>query len=288
MTRMVSPECTHLVSLCHDGKLSQLSSALQDPSTIETALRTEGELMNETTGTTWDRLNLTRMIEAAALGAHLGIIETLLQFGQRHDVPVRKMVNMDTMSAALRTEKSLEILKIFQTVDPDVFRRHVHHGTELLSVACGGGMYGRPSLELARYLLQLGIHPDGRYTRVEGQSTNLTCAVSMHSLEMVDALLKHGATISGSNTMCSVSFHGRIEMLEVLVKYGGDVNEVARQGAVGGFSGTPLHVAAAAGKVDVAMWLLEHGADVSIEDELGRTAKQVLEEKGILRPFNTD
>jgi ankyrin repeat protein len=105
--------------------------------------------------------------------------------------------------------------------------------------------------------------------------------------EIIESMLAHGATIAGATALRTAAFHGRIDVLELLVKYGGDVNEVASEGELGEASGTPLHVAAAAGREDVARWLLDNGADVTVKNAEGKTAKEALEENGILRPFNS-
>jgi Ankyrin repeats (many copies) len=41
---------------------------------------------------------------------------------------------------------------------------------------------------------------------------------------------------------------------------------------IGGYGGTPLHVAVRSGRIESLRWLLAHGADPSIRDRDGRTA----------------
>lgn len=102
------------------------------------------------------------------------------------------------------------------------------------------------------------------------------------SCEIVECLLKHGAIIQNSRAMRSESNNGMINVLEALFKYGGDVNEVAGNKDINGPPGTPLYVAAAAGKEDVVRWLLAHGTDVTMNNCEGRTAKNILEENGMV------
>jgi hypothetical protein len=265
----------HLITLSENGDLQQLSSALQQPSTAQVALNTEREF------------NLKRMIEAAAKSGHANIVENLLCFGQQHNVAVSKMVTMDTISAALE-ERPLEVLLKFRAVDPDVFSRPLHIGVKLLSIACHGGPDNeecprKKYLGLVQHLMDAGFdpntpnrppsHPRYRPGRL------LYTACQQASCEIVECLLAHGAIIEKSRSMRLASFFGRIDVLEVLLKYGGDVNEVAECKDVNGPAGTPLHVAAAAEKGDVVQWLLAHGADVTVKNCEGRAPKDILEEK---------
>jgi hypothetical protein len=82
--------------------------------------------------------------------------------------------------------------------------------------------------------------------------------------------------------MRTAGCHGRIDVLEALLKYGGDVNEVSGREDSDGPSGTPLHVAAAAEGEDAVRWLLAHGADVTIKNCDGISPQQILEEKGMV------
>src|SRR5207248_1604803 len=98
----------------------------------------------------------------------------------------------------------------------------------------------------------------------------------------VELLLKLGADISarsknGLNNQplhATLAFNPDPGVAKVLLKYGADVN--ARQHA--GY--TPLHEAAASGKVEWIKLLLAHGADKSLKDDSGKTALDFAREKG--------
>jgi ankyrin repeat protein len=82
--------------------------------------------------------------------------------------------------------------------------------------------------------------------------------------------------------MRTASCHGRIDVLEALLKYGGDVNDVSGRADSHGPPGTPLHVATAAKREDMMRWLLAHGAGVTIKSCEGITPQEILEEKGVM------
>lgn len=68
--------------------------------------------------------------------------------------------------------------------------------------------------------------------------------------------------------MRSASRNGRIDVLEVLLEYGGNVNEAIEKEDTGGPSGTLLHVAASMGE-DIVRWPVADGADVTVKDSAG-------------------
>lgn len=63
------------------------------------------------------------------------------------------------------------------------------------------------------------------------------------------------------------------DIVELLLKKGLGVNETN-----GPEKKTPLHSAAAAGNLEIATYLVEHGADVNATDDKGRTPAQVADE----------
>jgi hypothetical protein len=75
----------YLITLSENGELQQLSSALQQPSIAEVALKIEGVLVSAQASVRQE-LNLERMIQAAARSGHADIVEILLRFGQQHNI----------------------------------------------------------------------------------------------------------------------------------------------------------------------------------------------------------
>lgn len=68
--------------------------------------------------------------------------------------------------------------------------------------------------------------------------------------------------------MHSAARFGRLDVLELLVKYGGDVNELDNDvESINGPKGTPLENAVDAGQEEAAQWLLAHGAKDFLVDK---------------------
>lgn len=76
---------------------------------------------------------------------------------------------------------------------------------------------------------------------------------------LVDARGAHGIPL-----LAHAAAGGRLDVAELLLERGGDVN-------AGAGGTTALHVAAAMGRADFAAWLLQRGADPGVRDTQGRT-----------------
>jgi ankyrin repeat protein len=110
--------------------------------------------------------------------------------------------------------------------------------------------------------------PDGRPA--------LHVAVMLDRREIVKLLVDKGATADipsrdkksgseGETALLQAAFWGRLQMAEILIQHGADVNAKAAGGVV------PLHEAARMGHVELARLLLDHGADVNAKDGQGNT-----------------
>jgi ankyrin repeat protein len=126
-------------------------------------------------------------------------------------------------------------------------------------------------LDILQYFLDIGVQPDlfmavalgntklvSAYLTAHPKEVNAkgACGIALmvhaNTPEMVQTLLKHGAdpTIS----LQQLSWAGRIELLEVAIAHGANVDpaEVGRK---------PLHIAAHQGHLPAVELFLKHGAD---------------------------
>lgn len=167
------------------------------------------------------------------------------------------------------------------------------------------------SMEIINRLLEAGVNPNpemnfhrpnapgrGRFgdNQVSTGTTALFRAVQLNDLEVAEALLKKGANPNinsmgytawglvagiGPNDRGRGGAGANMAMLDLLTKYGGDVNAKisgtlsnsfhigygnANDGVNSKEGTTALHEAARAGQVDLVKYLLEHGADPNLPD----------------------
>lgn len=112
-----------------------------------------------------------------------------------------------------------------------------------------------------------------RHDEREYRGAEIVEAAAAGNTERVLALLKSDhsqvhAVYSDSipdTALHAASGSGRIDLIEILLQYGADVN------VRGDLGRTPLHSAAHQGQVEAARLLLKRGADIEAKDELGMT-----------------
>lgn len=100
----------------------------------------------------------------------------------------------------------------------------------------------------------------------------LEVAAQCCSMKIVDILLDHGAKIKNSLVLHRAALRRTSEsipMMKHLFRRGADVNKQGAFAVVLQHGGTPLHVVACVGGVEVAQRLLDHGADPTITDACG-------------------
>ncbi len=98
----------------------------------------------------------------------------------------------------------------------------------------------------------------------------LSYACRSARLEVAELLLERGADVNGVAYMCpALHWAGRTNHMEVaawLLERGADPNQL---GDFGGNRGlTALHLAVWAGRIDMVRWLATHGADLTIADQM--------------------
>lgn len=177
------------------------------------------------------------------------------------------------------------------------------------------------SMEIINRLLEAGVNPNpemnfhrpnapgrGRFgdNQVSTGTTALFRAVQLNDIEVAEALLKKGANPNinsmgytawglvagiGPNDRGRGAATTNMAMLELLTKYGGDVNAKisgtlsnsfhigygnANDGVNSKEGTTALHEAARTGRVDLVKYLLDHGANPNLTDADGQKPVDVL------------
>ncbi|MEZ0223470.1 MAG: ankyrin repeat domain-containing protein [Alphaproteobacteria bacterium] len=123
--------------------------------------------------------------------------------------------------------------------------------------------------KIAIPLIESGVNLE---TLDEWGNTPLGMAASRNEKEICEALLNAGANLffrnkHGSTPFMSTASNGYEELMKILIARGSDVNERDAKGETGIIHATKFGCRTGAIKI-----LLEHGAEVDVADETGKTA----------------
>jgi len=129
-----------------------------------------------------------------------------------------------------------------------------------------------------KMLLELGADPNAIGTR---GTTPLADAALKDNLDGVRLLLEAGARIdslsqAGTQPIHDAALGNSAEVIRELAMRGADVNARTRDEAQ-----TPLHLAAAMGKLKAVEALVALGADLTVKDSKGRTPLDAAEQVGL-------
>jgi ankyrin repeat protein len=103
--------------------------------------------------------------------------------------------------------------------------------------------------------------PPWEFREWPSQVSTLWFAVAANLLETARLLLKDTPTLQPTDSpeIIVASYYGNIQMVQLLVQHGADVN------ALGGDYGSALQAASYDGHIDIVQLLIEHGADVNAQ-----------------------
>ena len=141
----------------------------------------------------------------------------------------------------------------------------------------------RNNADEVRTLLSHGADPNlGFYAHLYSP---LASAVEYGaSVDIVDMLIRAGATVHESDALHIAAMKARVDVLHRLLDSGADVNEIGFEySAIEHFAemaGSGLHFAVDGGSEEVVRLLLERGADWRLKDAQGRTALERARGKG--------
>ena len=151
-----------------------------------------------------------------------------------------------------------------------------------VGVICG--YYRTPAVAaLAGRYFELAevLHRNGSSVDPRGESGNSTLhsAASYGDLEMVQVSLDYGVDINTKNDFDATPLYFASEgddtaAVQFLLDHGADPNIRLRDDLSSGSA--PLHRASASGRVEIARLLVEYGASVEVQDKRGRTPLDVV------------
>ncbi|KAL8790746.1 MAG: hypothetical protein Q9195_006224 [Heterodermia aff. obscurata] len=271
MTTSEKNEYEKLHEACEAGNITSLRSLLEDTAFTECALQRPVKQYNSITQPI---LNLVDLLKVATAKGHCATVSHLLAFGQEHNVSYVELITRDTAVAAMDGVNGLGVFRIFVETWPEVVELDMGHLGNPLAYAVV-----KDQIQLTKLLLDEGADPNRRCLAHKGSGHYLRQSVKSSSLEITKTLLQHGARIQFSGAIQEAAKLGRVDVLELLLANGADVNE--KLPADVGFlihnqryqqaSESPLHIAALHDQIHSVRWLLAHGADPNITDAQGRT-----------------
>ncbi|KAF2254341.1 ankyrin [Trematosphaeria pertusa] len=279
--------CEHLIALCQAKTHEQLLCELQQSATAQIALSEEVIMVMPGEDREIKQLNLQRMLEAAAYAGRADTVECLLDFGQQYGVAVPHLLTPWAKWWTLSSANALEVLLKFRALDADVFVRAFRTGpvrVQIISFACTGGPNSedppcKAFLPLVRHLMKIGCDPNTPIWRFEDHPGYLlyrACWTACY--EVVECLLQHGVLVKGSRAARPAARDGRVDVLELLLRYGADMNECFPGKDLTEPQGTALHAAVASNQTATVEWLLQHGADAGIRNVDGKTTADYIPE----------
>ncbi|ORY03130.1 ankyrin repeat-containing domain protein [Clohesyomyces aquaticus] len=298
-----------LFEACTAGNLASLQRLLQEPAYITKALEMEERVDEDLPGLTHCILNLSSMLNKAAVAGSSDTVRYLLSFAHTHDVPYEKLLLRDCIGSAISSNNNVAVFKELLAVKADIIDFDMGHSGTPLSQAVAGNrnapLYSADRTPLVRFLLEGGADPNRIQAPYDAPGAYLQDAVRRSSLEVIELLLQHGARIEQSSAMHRAAEKGRIDVMELLLERGADVNEQLvknvwysasyrtkfkkENGIVSDVSDdprpkwsheTPLHYSVLHRQVEATAWLVKNGADANIADSKGWTPRDMATKMG--------
>ncbi|KAF0920068.1 hypothetical protein E2562_032758 [Oryza meyeriana var. granulata] len=230
------------------------------------------------------RLNRTAFLSIVQSNVGDGtiIMNNLIQFlKEQKDNSVMAGVVKEIESMLARGHLDLPITLCFAVTRGDDFLLHQllkrgldpnesdNDGHTALHIAASKG-----NEQCVRLLLEYGADPNARDS--EGKVPLWEALCEKHAA-VVQLLVEGGADLSSGDTSLYAFIaveESNTELLNDIIRYGGDVNRARRDGT------TALHRAVCDGNVQMAELLLEHGADIDKQDSNGWTPRALADQQG--------
>ncbi|KAL1983719.1 hypothetical protein VTN96DRAFT_9975 [Rasamsonia emersonii] len=185
--------------------------------------------------------------------------------------------HVETMRCLLEHGAVIDEPTVFRTRSPAAFQVLMDYGFGVNDPLSWGlvpliSVVTKDDESLLQWFLSQGADPNlaGPDPPVPNSGGALEAAAQCASTAIVDMLLAQGAKLENSLVLHRAlmrSSSDRIAMMDHLVRRGADVNKYGYHPLLH-HGGTP-HMAAILGEIEEAQWLLDHGADPAIADEMG-------------------
>jgi ankyrin repeat protein len=278
----VIEDCTEteetLFVTCISGDSHKLQELLNDKLFLATAIERKsqrfGAMRREIS-------NLLPMLSMAIRAGHAKTTRFLLATAEKHKVPYQDLVNFNTVCDAIDCG-NLDVLKELALAFPACLGYGENRIGYPLDEVVGRSRFNRngktlwseqKEFEYLKVMLENGADPNG-----PGPTRDpfyLSAAAQYSPVDITKLLIHYGAKVPQSGALQTAVEANRVEILEVLLEHGADVNErlveiwdmmIDADEEVQHLSETPLHYGVRAKAYEATAWLLQHGADKSIHD----------------------
>lgn len=263
-----------LLAACADGDLDRLRNLLDDRVMSNAALRNVNIIW---AGKPRPIVNLRNLVEKTARCGHADLVAYLFAFGRENSIDADALVSRETVTAALMTSH-VDVLAEFIRAQPSCVNLSLGYAGDPLSQAISGPYRAFANdtgpdtrVSLVRYLLEHGADPNHHCCGFSKPGYHLYTAVNRGKpTEMIRLLLEHGARVDRTGATVAAAELGRIDVLELFLEYGADVNQPLTKGIVRYHDRektaqlareTPIEAALRKGQQAAVQWLIRHGAE---------------------------
>jgi ankyrin repeat protein len=233
--------------------------------------------------TTREISNLLPMLSMAIRAGHAQTTRLLLATAEKHKVPYKNLINFYTVCDAINCG-NLDVFKELALAFPECLGYGEDRIGYPLDEVVGRSRFNRngktlwseqKEFEYLKVMLENGADPNGPGPMKDWPGFYLSAAAKYSPVDITKLLIQYGAQVPQSSALQTAVEANRVDVLEVLLEYGADVNErlveprdmmIDEEEEVQHLSETPLHYGVRAKAFETTAWLLQHGADKSIQD----------------------
>lgn len=216
-----------LFSAAFGGSVTQMDDLLSKPSLLDTAFERKLRLYALSQV---EFSNLYLMVLMAFKAGQASMTKYLLGIAKTHNVPYETIIRKNTIMATVK-HNNIGVCRELVQVMPECVNLDLEYCGRPLSRVIGQSHKQEATIseqtetEYVKLFLENGANPTVRTGRRKSNGVGLTAAAAHAPLEVVKLLIQYGAIAPQSGALQVAVGANRIEVLDVLLEHGVDVNE---------------------------------------------------------------
>ena len=279
-----------LIDICATGDSATLKKMLSEGKWIRIAKSSPPRIYNVIGGSGGTRnvhalpnLNFKFLLCVTARNRHIESTITLLDFARKCVECRSNYINRDTIIAAIDGGCG-EVFAALADVHPKVINYYLAPS----GLTPLGEAIAHSRTEIVEYLVTHGadlvVEQNGKGPGGFGSSV-LSASSSNGNPQITKLLLENGAVLAKSGALHMAAWRGRVDVMEVLVRYGADLDERLPKDKISWLdedlmaTWTPMHFAASKCQEQAFTWLEERGANANVRDKDGNIPGQLFYDK---------